>query len=347
MTTFNESITRIRRFIRDPDGDIWDDETIRLLFNDAQLEISTKINFIERVHAYKYPPMWTWSYQRDWEFQHIAGDKYQCLHNWAGRDIIISYPWEPGYYLDTNDTADDGTRFIHPWEVVYCSPADVVKIPIHAKFHKGRFAAFDEIQIEPISEKELGQSDSYYKTTSGVPNSYYRANEYDNVMVLYPRPSGVTWDEYNLFADTPGDSFSDTLGEGIITHEEDSLDESDEGIIYDTIDTEDHLFMIFQAIPDDIEEGESSWDDEIKWWPAYMIPIIEYATLERCFGADTDGFIPSLRDYWEARKKIGIETIKLFKQKRLMDRDYQMGGRLKPIRSVHPRLPSGYPAQWP
>ena len=61
-----------------------------------------------------------------------------------------------------------------------------------------------------------------------------------------------------------------------------------------------------------------------------MLPVIEYATLERCFGADTDGYIPSLKGYWANRKKIGIEAIKLFKNMRTTDRDYRMGGWTEP-----------------
>jgi len=372
-------------------------------------------------------------------------------------------------------------------------------IPLHQKFHKGKFAAFDEWEIKPTSEKELASSDAYYKTKVGSPESYYRPNEFDNTMVLYPRPTGIVWDDASLLLDDATDSFDDVLttpnlvsngsfetdnfaltwhawqtpetfertsaksysggysahvvdstpsqggfenwigiptvagrryrisfyyyivtgildfvfndggyaslidtandltttgkwihytkvitasltgvgGVGqliftnrspavfpaefyiddvsvqdategmMITYWDDAFDDSDTGIIFDTIDADDHLFMIFEAMPEAIEEESDTWDDEISWWPPYMIPMIEYATLERCFGADTDGFIPSLRDYWENRKKIGLETIKLFKMNRSTDRDYRLGGFQKVDRSGHPRLPSAYPTTWP
>jgi len=181
----------------------------------------------------------------------------------------------------------------------------------------------------------------------GDPISYYRPNEFENTMVLYPRPSAIIWDEANLLSNDSSETFSDTLSEGIISYQDDAFDESDTGIIFDTINAEDHLFMIFEAMPDDIDDDDGTWDNDMSFWPPYMIAVIEHATLARCYGADTDGFIPSLRDYWELRKKIGIETIKLFKLNRLTDRDFRLGGMIRPDRSAHPRLPAGYPRQYP
>ncbi len=468
MASFNDSLTRIRRFLRDPTGDIWDSEQIRLYWNDAQLEIATKINYIERMHAYCYPPKWTWTYIYDHEYAYCEGDRYATFHNFGSRDMVVTYAWEPAYMLSSLDYPDDGTRFSHPWEAQYCTPADVVKIPLHGQFHKMKFAAFDESKIEPSSEKEIAENDGFYKTVTGEPESYYRPSEQENTCVLYPRPSSVTWDENDLFSNIPSDSLveipesdhvgiekivnggfdADTdwtkgagwtiaggkavhssgtaeiyqniypnlvrgnyravitisectsgslviyvgsgngtaistngihtqyikttavaqftlipstdfngkvddfsvkaiSGIGIVSYQSDSFDENDTGIVLDTIDADGQLLMIFEALPDAVEDEIDTWAYAISWWPPYMLPMIEYATLERCFGADTDGFIPSLRDYWEMRKKIGIETVKAFKQLKLQDRDYRLGGHGRHFGSSHPRFPSGYPAVYP
>jgi len=350
MATFNQSLTKMRRFLRDSDANIWDSEQIRLYWNQAALEIADKIGFIERLRAYPYPPIYIHSFMWDWETANIEGENYQCLSYWPTRDMVGCYPWEPGYYLEDMSLGDDGYRFIHPWESEYGAPADPVRIKLHEKFHEMVFCAFDEEQVYPIAERELAVTDRYYRTTEGHTTNYYRADEYENTMILYPRPGSVTWDEAFWLLDDASESFDDdddSGSQGIHTFREDGFDEQDTGIIWDMVDIDGQLFMIFQALPDTVEDDTESWDDELSSWPPYMIPVVEYATLERCYGADTDGFIPSLRDYWELRKKIGIEAIKQFKIKRLADRDYRMGGRLKPVRSRHPRLPSGYPAIWP
>lgn len=59
--------------------------------------------------------------------------------------------------------------------------------------------------------------------------------------------------------------------------------------------------------------------------PSVFLKYIEYGTLERCFGADNDGFIPSLRDYWKMRKEAGIQAIHRMLRMRVKDRDYCLG----------------------
>src|SRR4030042_4089235 len=119
---FGDELAIIRRFLRDPDGDIWSDTDIHTFWNDCQQEIFSKVGYIERAHSYKYPPEYTRSYMYDWEKQYTDGTQYQCLMIWQANNEVICYPWEPGYWLTNSDTADAGARFIHPFESVYLSP---------------------------------------------------------------------------------------------------------------------------------------------------------------------------------------------------------------------------------
>ena len=280
----------------------------------------------------------------DWERQYADGDRYQCLTLWQARNAVICYPWEAGYWLDSSDTPDDGARFTHPWESAYLAPADYVPAPLHSKFHKMKFCAYDEEQLIPVDKKQLALSDSHYKTASGTPLNYWRPDEYSNQLTIYPRPASVTFDDTGLIR-SPLDAFDDAGG--IVTWLEGHLDESDAGIITDLLGTEDKLFMVFEAMPEDVPESPGDWYKTELDMPAFFSKYVRYATLERCFGADTDGFIPSLRDYWKLRKEIGIKSMKRFKSLRCTDRDYRLGGGIRKARSRHPRLPSEYPEVFP
>jgi len=343
MTTFADELTIIRRFLRDPDGNIWSDLDILTFWNDAQQEIFSKVGYLERAHSYKYPPEWTWSYMRDWEYQHTEGDKYQCLTTWQARNAIVCYPWEAGYFLTNSGTADDGSRFTHPWESEYCTPADYVPLPLHADFHNMKFCAYDEEYLEPIDRKQLSLMDRNYRTSSGSPEYYWRPDKVTNQFVMYRRPSSMTWDDINLLR-SPLDSFDDAGG--IKTWAEADLDEKAEGVITDTIATDGKVFMVFEAMPGDISESPGDWYQELSI-PDWMSKYLRYGTLERCYGANTDGFIPSLRDYWRLRKEIGLKAIKKYKSLRRTDRDYRLGGGIQ--RSAKPtgRLPSTYPTTYP
>lgn len=343
--TFSDELTIIRRFLRDPDGNIWADADILAYWNDTQLEIASKAGYIEKVNTYKYPPEWSWSYMRDWEYQYTGGDRYRCLLGWQAEDMTVCYPWEAGYFLTNSDTPDSGYRFTHPWEGHAAgSPADIIPSSLHARFHAMKFLAYDENELSHISRKELGEMDGFYRTATGLAVNYWNPDEEGNAVVLYPRPSSVTWDDGGL-PSSPVDTFSDTGG--INTWEEAALPDGEKGVITLTLDTENNLFAIFEALPQDVASDAGSWQTEEIDWPDFLVKYICYGTLERCFGADTDGFIPSLRDFWRLRKELGIKAIKRFKAMRKQDRDYQLGGGRSTAKSRHPRLPAEYPAQWP
>lgn len=342
MSSFAEQLTKIRRFLRDPDGEIWSDQDVLVYFNDVLLELARKVGYIEKVHTYKYPPEWSFSYVHAWEWAYVEGDKYQALIPWQARNSTVCYPWEAGYFLSNSDVADDGYRFIHPWEAFYASPADYVPAPFHAKFRKSRFIAYDEEVLTHADRKDLANNDSHYRTATGDPVTYWTPDEYTNQIVLYPRPAGVTFDDGGL-PHSPVESYSDTGGLQI--WDEAYLDERDSGVVIEAIETVNRIFMVFEAIPNMVPDDPGSWYEDVDW-PEFMLKHVRYGTLERCFGADTDGHIPSLRDYWNARKEIGIQAIKKYKRLRLSDRTYQLGGGKSYARSKHPRLPSTYPAQY-
>jgi hypothetical protein len=327
------NITKLRRFLRDPDGLIWSDADLLVYWNDAQVEIGLKTDILERAEAYFYPPQYTWSYNHDWETGYISGDKYQWSQMLQQTADQITHLWESAYYQDLNTAADDGDCFAHPWESAYCTPADTVPIPLNARYDKMRFAAYDNIQITPISEKELAESDRFYRSRQGLVRRYWAPDENSNQIILYPAPSSP------VFQDANYTEVLDDAG-GIVDSSEAWLPVTDRGVVTDVIDTADALFCVYNAIPNDIEEvtGESDF-------PEWLQKYVGYATLERAFGADTDGCIPSLRDYWKMRKEVGIQAIIRFKRNRMVDRDYRMGGAAVGIRDkFRLRLPDHYPA---
>lgn len=341
MGTFNQSLTRIRRFLRDPNANIWSTDYLRRAWNEAQLEIFQKVGLIEEVGAYPYPPQYTWCYLHDWEHNYAEGDRYQALNLWQADGKIISYPWEPAYWLTEGGPDDSGSRVTIPFECAFVTPGDYIPMSLHAQFHKAKFVAWDENPIFPISQKELAEQDFAYRTISGTPANYWRPDLEHNQFVLYPRPASITWQEEEI-----GDTFSDTLGEGIVSFEFGAVDQSDTGMITSTVNAAGAVLMVFERLPYDIEDDSASWDDEMDL-PEFVIHYIEAGTLERAFSADNDGFLPSLRDFWKIRKDIGINALKTYKRNRMKNRDYCIGQTGQKDRTgSRLRLPSSYPRGW-
>jgi hypothetical protein len=328
---FNDAVNRIRALCRDLHGDVWSDADIMAYWNEAQNEIAAKAGMIERVEANFFPPQYTYSYFWDFEHEFTEGDRHQALNIHQQTGMVLCYPWEAAYWLSVMTTPDDGSRFIHPWETVYCTSSESVPLLLNAHFHRMKFAAYDQEQITPLPYHELVASDRYNKSRKGKVTHYCREDEFSNKIYLYPQPTTAVWQEK-----TEADYFDD-LG-GLSVSGETILDAEDVGMLLETITTENALFTVYEALPVKM----SGWD-EVMSWPDYLVKYVEYATLERMFGADTDGFIPSLRDYWRQRKEIGIEAIKKFRRMRVSSRTYILGGSESYTHGRGGALPEGYP----
>ena len=70
------TLIKLRRFLRDPDQDIWTDTDLLTYWNDAQVEVAQKSVILSRVEAHHYPPEYNFTYTHDWERQFIDGDSY-------------------------------------------------------------------------------------------------------------------------------------------------------------------------------------------------------------------------------------------------------------------------------
>jgi hypothetical protein len=329
--TWTEIKTWLRRYLRDPDGLIWADAELLQYWNDAALEIAVKTGPVVRVETHYFPPEYECSYTWDWEVDYGEGTQYQALTVNQADGWVITYPWEAAYWLDVEPTDDDGYRDTHPWEMCLGSPADVVPVPLHAKFSKMKLAAYDEQVIDPIDEPMLSAGDGFYRTRTGEPVNYWHPDKMQNYMVLYPRPP-VVWDEtevYEVLDETDGGMVAD----------ESWLDHRDTGITTDVIDLTDTIFTVYEAMPVEMQDDSDTPD-----FAPYLIKYVSYACLERAYGADTDGYIPSLRDYWQLRKEIGVKALMRFRRMMLTDRDFRLGGQPRTATSRRLRLPDGYPA---
>jgi len=339
MATFDQSLTRIRRFLRDPDGNIWSDAQLRRFWNAAQEEIAFKTGILVRVDTYRVPPLYNYCYMHDWESEYLEGDTYQCLEYWLSGGYIVCYPWEPGSPTASSASpSDEGYRFTIPFEAGVKTCAEPIPNLLHSRFVSARIVMYDEEEITPLSMREVQAEDRYYRTRQGEATNYYRPDDYSNQLVIYPRPT-VVFDDLAV-----GDIFSDTGG--IVTWLSDSIDYSDYGLVTEQIETENNLLVVYEYLPYDLSEDPERWGDDLDI-PVWLTKYVEYSVLGRAYAADTDGFIPSLRDYWEFRKEAGINVLKVFMRKKLADRTFTMGGGKTRRHPRRPSLPSTYPRQYP
>lgn len=204
MAGFKDSLQRLRRFLRDPDGDVHTDAQLLRYWQQAEREIAQKTGWLERADTLPYPSRFTWAFLQAWEPAFLEGDVYRALTPWEPGRKSIAYPWEASYWHESGGPADDGTRFMQPWESYHTTPADPVPVLLHRLHSRMKFAAYDRKALNGTTERELAKNDPFWRTRQGVGTSYYPLDETQRLLAIYPRPPMVL---------AEADPFSEVEGE--------------------------------------------------------------------------------------------------------------------------------------
>lgn len=350
---FAEHKIRMRRYLRDPDGTIWNDTFLKNMFNVAQTNFENIVDQLEDIQILRIPPLYQMSYMYDWEWrytEHEKGQVYRVFED-AGfydqSDIVTTYKWEAQQEAGSESTLSElGMRFTHPWEAWQGElPADNPPIWLPENFREMLFIAFNKDPISPATKKETMDMDRTWKNRGGTAMFYFRDDKLENHIKIYPLPSSVAW------ADPIGDAESGMVldasigtassNRGTIIDITGAYANSNRGITIDVVDIDDNLFCVFRKRPKEIIS-----DSDISEFPRYLTKYIEYDALERAYSANTDGHIESLKNYWGWRKKLGQKIVKRFNSKRRSDRVYRLRTKSVPPQRTqrHARLPDTYPA---
>ncbi len=339
--SYSDELTKIRRFLRDPDGSIWTDAFIRHVYNDVQQDFQHKTKLLNDVAVQRVPGVYEFSYQNDWEYRYVQGEQvYQCLlrHD----DKLITARWEAQEIAGIDsDASEYGASFTQPWEAYMIRAADVIKLRFPRNFNSMRFFAYDEEPISALTQKQV-QCDQSYVTNTGRPVGYYCYDQVDNSYVLYPRPESGFADELDNSQGSAffisGDSEDATLGT-IGTRSE--TDDLESGMPVDLIGTQNNVFMVYECSPTDMQVADDESD-----FPEFILKYIRFGVIARAYGGNNDGKIKSLSEYWMSRYSIGIKAVKRYMLLKRQDRDYRFKTTdVNPFRTArHARLPSAYPA---
>ena len=332
----------IRRFLRDPDGNIWSNDLLRDLYNQAQNELQHKSKILENVTGIQIPPEFNSSYQHDWEYSYRSNNRYRCLRNQGG-NYTFCYRWEvQEYYGASADIGDEGYGYTHPWEsFVGITPNQPPAFPFPNNMNSVKAMYLDEEPLGYVAKKTVSSVDSSWVTRTGETQGYYPLDGSSNHFGLYVRPSTITWSDdegSGMAVSGDGDTVED---EGTIIQREGSISFSEAGISVDIIESENNIILVFDVSPTEIETVGDDSD-----FPEFLNKYIRYRVLSLAFGANTDGRIESLAQFWGQRASIGMEAVKRFRDGRNADRDRRLRAQGVPVGRGrrHPRLPDAYPA---
>lgn len=205
---------RIRRMLRDPNGNIWHDSTLLRIYNDCQREIAQKTGFLDDIQAVRVPPYFDCSYLMDWEYVYLPSSElanFQALYYHEPSDYVLTARWEA---LVLNSATVDGEHSgyvaTHPWEhFIALQPGEVIRLRLPAGFHRARLVAWDEEPIDLLTRKQITSEDASWLSRMGDPQGWWRPDELNNEFCLYPQASSATWDDTVTEYDEPVYCYTD------------------------------------------------------------------------------------------------------------------------------------------
>lgn len=189
---------KIRRFLRDPNANIWEDALLLNLYNDEQKFLQIATNFLEDIQAVRVPPIYETSYLYDWEFRHLeSGANHQALNFYHQGEMVFCYRWETTAIAELgSDPPDEGEHATHPWEYfINLNPGELIELRFPDGFDKALWVGWDKEPIEYLDQKQISSDDTTWLTRMGDPQGYWRPNLFEDVFYLYPQPNSPTWDD--------------------------------------------------------------------------------------------------------------------------------------------------------
>jgi hypothetical protein len=194
---WSEQLTRIRRWVRDPDANIFTDNFLMRLFNDEQHRVFSELGLVDTVKVVRTHPAFQDAYLHEWEWPytgHSGGEVYQAFAYLDAEAAAYTAIWEPEHFKGYDAfTLDVGTQYTQPWEAWMAdAPAFPPPIPMPADFHEATLIAYDRRRLEPEDLGSIQDLDPSWRTQRGTPVGYWRHQKNDNWIYLWPLPN-LTW----------------------------------------------------------------------------------------------------------------------------------------------------------
>jgi hypothetical protein len=229
---FRDQLKRIRRMLRDPDGNIWTRSFIKTVYNDVQRDIQRRTRVLEQIAVINYPPRYQLSYIHDFEWAYLTSGQsqfYRALRYLDQSDYTFCHRWEAQSEFGVDGVVNDiGIQFSHPWEAfVGEEPGVPVAVKFPSNYHATKFLAWDRSPIEYKTKKSITSVDSSFENRTGTPVFYYREDDISNSFIPYPMPSTVSWDDVITPVADPVFVYSHEWEEDYVTGEKFTREDDD------------------------------------------------------------------------------------------------------------------------
>ena len=343
----SESVTRIRRLIRDTNSSVFSDSSIISVFNETQMQVALRTAIFERVVNLAVPAIALFTYTHRWEEDYVARPS-TLLYNFMA-SYTYTQPFEPLVDAGIVPTVTGGYTGTQQFEVLYATLQNRMRHYFPDDFVELLYAAYDNAPIDCIYRENVGSIDSAFKTLAGVKPSIYVEDKESNTFFLYPRVqvNGITEidSDYGEIAydDASNNSLNPSTDYGVIVFGTVEDMDSSYGVITRAQVSADALQIVYRYTPVEVSSLTQTLE-----WPDWVVKYIECRVISRLLVMETDLFNKDMSQMFHNLYAAGLEIVKGYKSKQNSVRRYKMDST-----GMHPRrsrkladLPSHFPSLW-
>ena len=343
----SDSITRIRRVIRDTNSTVFSNDAIIRVWNETYKRFCAETGILQTYTVLPIPPFTLMTFTHRWE-EDFSGSPSNVLHNFIS-PFTYTQPWEPAVVLSLDDQPSGGFTSTQGWESFYVTIQNRIPHYFPDDFIEGLFAAYDEKPIEWIFRKEIEEDNTAFKTREGVYPSMYIENAESRIFYLYPKVTetyggtDMSSDYGVLVYDSEGTLNPTSTNFGLLTFATNEDIDNDFGILTYYQPEASNLYLIYKREPLTIDSLSQTIEV-----PKWCVKYIEFEVMARLLEMETDLFDLELSKHFRDMYKMGLEKVSKFLSRTKTLRTYKLASDVGWKRQQRrlADLPSHYPSYW-
>lgn len=273
MAKFFEELKRIRRFLRDPDGNIWSDDLLIGLWNEMQRRLQVERNLLIDVAVLGAPPKIHATYLYQWEYGYsgVSRPIQQVLRDQGGFYVAsgrFEHQAAQGFSIDV---ASEHENYTQPFEAWLAGSAGLVEWPLPRDFFRARAIYYDEWPLFWRAPRDIQRQDPSWPIRSGTPQWYTRSDMTHNTITPFPRPETIAWNDEITGSDT----------EWAVSASWELDEVTDSAQFTDESTTQSWVFTWEESVSADTDIARGMWLFEAAFSPGGVVVAIVGDTIDR------------------------------------------------------------------
>lgn len=341
----SESITRIRRIIRDVNSKVFTDPVIVRIWNEMQMRFCLDSRMLETYTVLPVPPITHMTHTHRWEEEYISKPS-NIIYNFMST-YTYTQPWEPAVILDLATDITGGYTSTQQWESFYVDLQNRICHYFPDDYIEATFIAYDNKDIPFVFPETVAHKNEAFKSKVGLYPSVYIEDIESNTFYLYPKVTayyGIVdmGSDYGEIGYDEDDNINPSTDYGVITFATADDVDSDYGIVTYYQRPENALYLIYVKEPFEVSGVEQTITV-----PTWCVKYVEFLTMERLLKMESDLQDLTLSSHFKDRYTFSLHNIKNFLSRSKGMRVYGLeGGPLRRSGRKLADLPSAYPSLW-